>query len=124
MGYITNKEELVRAVMKEYARYSTEMSEEYFTGISVDMTKADFIEAYAEIQMEANGDEVVRLDGNMQKMDELYPDAWRRTKIAGDAKQILLDINNEGLSGEGPLLARICFDDKSLLDLVWGRFDI
>lgn len=118
---IKTPDELVKCVMNEYLKLDTELTESFFEGFIVSMTKADFMRAYAKIQENCNGDVVVRLDSNLNVMDELIPREWERTMVGGDAKFILLDINAARLEN-GPIFAR--YDNDDLLDLVYGDFNI
>lgn len=118
---IKTPDELVKCVMNEYLKFDTELTESFFKGIIVNMSKADFIRAYANIQLACNNDIVVRIDKNRNVLEELVPNAWEWTIVGGDAKEILLDINNEKRNG-GPAFARVT-DENELLDLVYGELD-
>ena len=122
---IKTADDLYNKIMKEYCANEVELSDEYFKGVFIDMTKAALMMAYSRIQWSCNGDTVVRLDKNMQILDNdnLIPDEWNYTYVAGDAGQILNDINKEKKQG-GYIFARICGDDeKTLLDLLFGEFE-
>ena len=118
---IETENELVTEVVRQYRKDNVELSETFFEGIIVSMSKADFIRAYANIQLACNNDIVVRIDKDRNILEELVPDAWEWTIVGGDAKEILLDINNEKLNG-GPAFARIT-DENELLDLVYGTLN-
>lgn len=118
---IKTENELVTEVVRRYRKDNVELSETFFEGIIVSMSKADFIRAYANIQLACNNDVVVRIDKDRNILEELVPDAWEWTIVGGDAKEILLDINNEKRDG-GPAFARVT-DENELLDLVYGTLD-
>jgi hypothetical protein len=118
---IKTKNALVDEVVRRYREDNVELSETFFEGIIVSMSKADFIRAYANIQLTCNNDIVVRIDKGRNVLKDLIPDTWEWTIVGGDAKEILLDINNEKLNG-GPAFARIT-DENELLDLVYGTLD-
>lgn len=118
---IKTENELVTEVVRRYRKDDVELSETFFEGIIVSMSKADFIRAYANIQLACNNDIVVRIDKDRNILEELVPDAWEWTIVGGDAKEILLGINNEKLNG-GPAFARVT-DENELLDLVYGTLD-
>lgn len=118
---IKTENELVTEVVRRYRKDNVELSETFFEGIIVSMSKADFIRAYANIQLTCNNDIVVRIDKDRNILEELVPDAWEWTIVGGDAKEILLDIDNEKRDG-GPAFARVT-DENELLDLVYGTLD-
>lgn len=118
---IKTENELVTEIVRRYRKDNVELSETFFEGIIVSMSKADFIRAYANIQLACNNDIVVRIDKDRNVLEELVPDAWEWTIVGGDAKEILLDINNEKRNG-GPAFARVT-DENELLDLVYGTLD-
>lgn len=118
---IKTENALVDEVVRRYRKDDVELSETFFKGIIVNMSKADFIRAYANIQLTCNNDIVVRIDNDRNVLENLVPDAWEWTIVGGDAKEILLDINNEKLNG-GPAFARVT-DENELLDLVYGGLD-
>lgn len=57
---ITTPQELKNHVKSEYAKYDTELNSLFFD-IQVKMPQYDILQAYACIQKEINGDEVIRL---------------------------------------------------------------
>lgn len=136
-----NRSDLIRAIIQAYNESATEFSEEYLRGFSIKMKKAEFIEAYAELQLLLNGDAVVRLDRvtpvlngkpcfsisqdagliGMTISGALIPEGWGDELVEGDAREILLAINKERFSG-GPIFARIC--GETLLDLAFGEFRV
>ena len=118
---IKTENALVDEVVRRYREDNVELSETFFEGIIVNMSKADFIRAYANIELACNNDIVVRIDKDHNVLEELVPDAWEWTIVGGDAKEILLDINNEKHNG-GPAFARVT-DENELLDLVYGALN-
>ena len=125
--YITSPFEFECRIIDEYEKESTELCEEFFSGVLVHLNKADFLRTYAHIQHTVNGDEVVRIkeiapDGTVQTYDELIPQEWENEEVTGDAKWILLSINQERKNG-GPAFGRFCMGDtEELLDLVYGQY--
>lgn len=118
---IKTENALVDEVVRRYREDDVELSETFFGGIIVNMSKADFIRAYANIQLACNNDIVARIDKDHNVFEELVPDAWEWTIVGGDAKEILIDINNEKHNG-GPAFARVT-DENELLDLVYGTLN-
>lgn len=118
---IKTENALVDEMVRRYREDDVELSETFFEGIIVNMSKADFIRAYANIQLACNNDIVVRIDKDHNVFEELVPDAWEWTIVGGDAKEILIDINNEKHNG-GPAFARVT-DENELLDLVYGTLN-
>ncbi len=118
---ITNKKDLVRRVCFDYAHAGVEFTDEFLHGIIVNMTKAEFLRAYAEMQIICNGDEVIRLkEGSLEESAEFIPESWEWTNVAGDAQQILIGISDLCHQG-GPIFVRRA-DDGTLLDLRYGPF--
>lgn len=96
------------------------MSGEFFRNVFVDMTQAEFMQAYAKIQLLSNGDDIVRLDENLNVQPELIPADWNEIRVKGEACRILDAINNS-LFDDEPTFARI-MEDGTMLDLVYGEF--
>lgn len=131
---ITDPDKLVNCVTADYRYNSVEFSEGYLENIKISMPKKDFLEAYAEIQYQVNGDEVVRLNKNgstYATVEELIPEGWGSDMVCGDADRILSDINAERKNG-GPIFARLVdnpegevdnLEESDLLDLIFGDFE-
>ena len=135
---LKTKDQLSNKVYDDYMEAGEEWTELYLEGIEVKMTKKEFMEAYEEIQDFCNGDMLVRLKQMPKKAEGLtgeelrelidydvtIPEEWGKEMVEGDAAEILKRINKEK-EANGPIFARICFDDNSeLLDLVFGQFEI
>jgi len=111
---------LVDIVMSKYQNDSVELSETFLDSIQVNMLKWEFLSAWEELQKQCNGDEVVRVDVSGKILEPLMPDDWGYECVRGNAKDILLAIN-EGRYHNGPIFARK--SEGELLDLVYGKFE-
>lgn len=119
--YIKDIDTFVTIVFDSYRKDDTEMSDEFFRNIFVDMTKAEFMQAYAKIQRLSNGDTIVRLDENLNVETKLIPADWNKVRVKGEACRLLDAINNSRFEDE-PIFARIT-EDGTMLDLVYGEFE-
>lgn len=130
---IHTKEELYDAVMEEYRKNSTELSEGYLHGLWVDMTKKDFLLAWASLQKDCNNDTLIRIypsaesfpqiiyekDGksfDFELADTLIPEGWDKITVCGDAEQVLHAIDEERLAQNPIIFARLT-DDPYLFNL-------
>ena len=94
---IKTKEELIALIKKEYENNPLEASSVLLRNVDVMLSKADFFEAYSEIEKIVTGYGVSIYD----KQTNNYKDAsnvqtsWKSQMVIGNAEQILEDIQKE-----------------------------
>lgn len=80
--------EMIKTVWENYEKDDNELNSFYFD-FDVEMKKSDILEAYAELQYEINGDEVVRVENGV-KMEDLIPDDRAYDEIySGNLREFL-----------------------------------
>lgn len=82
---ITNADDMIKKVEHEYAQHDSELTSLFFD-FDVDMTKADILFAYAQIQKDINDDYVWVSGNELAKMNEKY---------VGNCREYLESLNDE-----------------------------
>ena len=116
MIYTTRKELADKLTTNYQKRTQNEPPDSYLKNIIVNMTKADLLMAYADLQQRVNEDRIIQLNN-----DTLLPKTYDYTYVAGDIYYILHAINSERLAG-GPTFIRLT-NEGSKLDLIYGTYD-
>ncbi len=91
---ITSTDELYEHVLSEYMKGDTELNRMFFD-FEVQMSVSDILIAYAELQKDINGDDVLRLE-NGKRAKKLIPDADREryeTVYSGNCMKFLCSYN-------------------------------
>ena len=82
---ITNAQDMIQKVEHEYKQYDSELTSLFFD-FDVDMTKADILFAYAQIQKDINDDYVWVNGDKLAELDEKY---------TGNCREYLESLNDE-----------------------------
>ena len=114
---IEGKAELIEEVLERYEADGVELNEGHFMDLSLyKISKAEFMEAYAEIQKRCNGDTVVSIvDGKPSEL--VIPEDFNLSNCMGVRANLLLESIHRM-----NLFARKSKDGE-LLDLIFGPYD-
>lgn len=105
---ITDQKAMYDYVIMEYQKYDTELNGLYFD-FDVRMKEREILDTYALIQYTINGDEVVRIEKDVQE-EPLIPEGEFEGIYEGNCMEYLERYNNSNF-------ARYCDDEK--LDFIF-----
>jgi len=115
---IEGKAKLIEEVVRRYKADGVELDESHFTYLNLyKISKAEFMEAYAEIQKRCNGDTVVSIIDGKPSDKLVIPEDFRISNYMGIRADLLLERIHEM-----NLFARKS-QDGELLDLVFGPYN-
>lgn len=115
---IDSKKELIKEVVKRYKKDGVELSENHFMDLSLyGISKAEFLEAYVEIQKRCNGDTVVSIVDGKPSDELVIPQDFGISNCMGVHADILLkSIHRTNLFARKS-------QNGELLDLIFGPYN-
>ena len=115
---IEGKDQLIEEVIRRYNVDGVELSESHFMYLSLyGISKAEFMEAYAEIQKRCNGDTVVSVVDGKPSDKLVIPEDFGISNCMGVHANLLLESIHRM-----NLFARRS-QDGELLDLIFGPYN-
>lgn len=115
---IYDKSQLIEQVVNRYEYNDAELSEDHFVGLSLyEISKAEFMEAYAEIQKRCNGDTVVSIVDGKPSDKLVIPEDFSTSICMGINANMLLEVIHRM-----NLFVRKS-QDGELLDLIFGPYN-
>lgn len=115
---IEGKAELIEEVIERYEDDDSELNESHFMDLSLyKISKAEFMEAYAEIQKRCNGDTVVSIVDGKPSDKLVIPEDFSLSNCMGVRANLLLESIHRM-----NLFARKSKDGE-LLDLIFGPYN-